>query len=158
MSTRDWLKNSRGEWYVLAQTFLMALAFVAPRLDGASPSLGSSSGIAGTALCAAGFIFVVLGSVGLGRSLSPFPRPKESGRLVETGVFSLVRHPIYTGLSLLALGWTVLWMSAAALLATVALFALFDVKARREERWLQEKFDSYGAYKARVRKLVPFVY
>jgi protein-S-isoprenylcysteine O-methyltransferase Ste14 len=45
-----------------------------------------------------------------------------------------------------------------ALVATAALFVLLDMKSRREERWLQEKFDNYGRYKMRVRRLIPFVY
>ena len=49
-------------------------------------------------------------------------------------------------------------MSLAAFATTVALFIFFDMKSRREERWLQEKFDGYGRYKMRVRKLVPFIY
>jgi protein-S-isoprenylcysteine O-methyltransferase Ste14 len=39
-----------------------------------------------------------------------------------------------------------------------ALFVLFDVKSRREERWLVQKFPEYRDYQRRVRKLVPFVY
>ena len=39
-----------------------------------------------------------------------------------------------------------------------ALFVLLDVKSRREERWLVEKFPEYPAYQRRVRKLIPFVY
>ena len=38
------------------------------------------------------------------------------------------------------------------------LLAFFDVKSRREERWLTEKFPDYAAYRTRVHKLIPFVY
>ena len=90
----------------------------------------------------------------------PFSVPAAEGatKLVETGVFSLVRHPIYTGLTLVALGWSAIWMSLAVFATTVALFIFFDMKSRRLERWLQEKFGGYGRYKMRVRKLVPFIY
>lgn len=158
MSYRDWVRNSRGEWYVIAQAAIMLLVLSAPHLDGSSPSMSSAATLVGAILCIVGFTFIVLGSLSLGRSLSPFPRPRDEGRLVETGIFSLVRHPIYTGLTVLALGWSAMWTSLAALAATVALFAFFDLKARREERWLQEKFEGYGRYKSRVRKLVPFIY
>lgn len=158
MTARDWMRNTRGEWYVVAQAAIMLLVLLAPRLDGISPSFGSAATLAGTIPCLVGLAFVVLASVSLGRSLSPFPRPRDEGRLVETGVFSLVRHPIYAGLTCVALGWSVMWMSLAALAATVVLFAFFDSKSRREERWLQEKFAGYGQYRARVKKLVPFVY
>lgn len=158
MSYRDWVRNSRGEWYVIAQAAIMLLVLCAPRLGGSSPSMSSAATLIGAILCIVGFTFVTLGSLSLGRSLSPFPRPRDEGRLVETGIFSLVRHPIYTGLTILALGWSTMWMSLAALAATVALFAFFDLKSQREERWLQEKFEGYGRYKSRVRKLVPFIY
>ncbi len=158
MSARDWIRNARGEWYVLAQAALMILVLFAPGFDGASPSMRAGRILVAAILFAVGFVFAILGSISLGRSLSTFPRPRDESSLVETGVFSLVRHPIYTGLSLLALGWSVLWMSVAALVATVILFVFFDAKSRREERWLQEKFDGYGRYKARVRKLIPFIY
>lgn len=158
MSYRDWVRNSRGEWYVIAQAAIMLLVLFAPRFDGTSPSMSDPVTSVGAILCLVGFAFAVLGSWSLGRSLSPFPRPRDEGRLVEKGVFSLVRHPIYTGLTVLALGWSAMWMSLAALAATVALFAFFDLKSRREERWLQEKFEDYGRYKTRVRKLAPFIY
>ncbi len=158
MTACDWMRNTRGEWYVVAQAAIMLLVLLAPRLDGTSPSFGSAATLAGTTLCLVGLAFVVLASVSLGRSLSPFPRPRDEGRLVETGVFSFVRHPIYAGLTCVALGWSVIWMSLAALAATVVLFAFFDLKSRREERWLQEKFAGYSQYRTRVKKLVPFVY
>ena len=37
-------------------------------------------------------------------------------------------------------------------------FVLLDVKSRREEKWLAEKFPTYAAYARRVRNLVPFLY
>jgi len=49
------------------------------------------------------------------------------------------------------MGW--LTLAYAALLSV-----LFDAKARREERWLVEKFPSHADYQRRVRTLVPFVY
>ena len=69
-----------------------------------------------------------------------------------------MRHPIYSGLSLAAFGWSLIWNSIAALVATLLLLAFFDIKARREERWLEEKFTGYAAYRSRVKKLIPFVY
>ena len=162
MSARDWLRNTRGEWYVLGQGALAVLVLLAPIIDGKARSSypdGVTATVAiGCILIALGFAFAALGALGLGRHVSPFPRPKHDAQLVETGVFAVVRHPIYTGLSLLALGYSLLWASVAALVATVALIIFLDMKSRREERWLEEKFDAYARYKARVRRLVPLIY
>ena len=158
MRTSDWLRNARGEWFVLAQTALMLAVLVAPKLDGRKAFRSGISGATGGLLCMVGLGFAVLGSIALGRNLSPFPKPKEKGTLVESGIFSVVRHPIYSGLSLAAAGWSLIWNSIAALVATLLLLTFFDIKARREERWLEEKFPGYSAYKSRVKKFIPFVY
>jgi protein-S-isoprenylcysteine O-methyltransferase Ste14 len=153
LSSNDWLRNARGEWFVIAQAVLMLAVVAAPKLDGRSISGAGITEAAGGLLCLVG-----LGSMALGRNLSPFPKPKEKGTLVESGIFSIVRHPIYSGFSLFAFGWSLVWNSIATLIAALVLLAFFDIKARREERWLEEKFAGYAAYKSRVKKLIPFVY
>jgi protein-S-isoprenylcysteine O-methyltransferase Ste14 len=156
MSRQDWLTNRRGEWYVLAQLVLMVTALLAPILDGRLVS-----GIplaAGAALCLTGLAFVVIGSIRLGSNLSPFPKPRDDGRLVREGIFSLVRHPIYSGFIFLTLGWSLVWRSLAAFIGALILLAFFDLKARREERWLETTFAEYAEYRRRVKKLIPFVY
>lgn len=159
MSATDWLRNERGEWYVAAQAGLMVAVLAAPMLDSrASASWSDINVITGGIFVILGLAFAILGSVGLGRNLSPFPKPKDTSSLVETGVFAIVRHPIYTGITLCAVGWSLVSHSVAAFVAALALLAFFDFKARREERWLQAKFSNYEAYRARVKKLIPFVY
>jgi protein-S-isoprenylcysteine O-methyltransferase Ste14 len=158
MSARDWLRNARGEWYVLGQGVLVGAVLIAPALDRGYRWSGVS-GALGAALGLAGIGGVVLGVVGLGwRNVSPFPKPRDGGGLVDRGAFSIVRHPIYSGLSLAALGWSVMWSSLPAFVLAIALLGFFDIKARREERWLTEKFPRYEAYRSRVKKLIPFVY
>jgi len=158
MSTRAWLHNARGEWFVVAQGTLMLAVGAAPKVEGRSLAWSWVTGGAGGLLCIIGLALVVLGSLALGRNLSPFPKPKDDGTLTENGVFSIVRHPISSWFSLAALGWSLIWNSLGAVAATVVLWVLFDVKARREEHWLEEKFDNYAAYKSRVKKLIPFIY
>jgi protein-S-isoprenylcysteine O-methyltransferase Ste14 len=158
MSNNTWLHNSRGEWYAIGQAVLISAVLFAPRLDGRAPAWFDIAVIAGGALCIVGLGFIVLGSIGLGRNLSPFPKPKDNSTLVKSGIFSIVRHPIYSGFIFLAFGWSLIWGSVAAFVAALVLWIFFDLKARREERWLEAKFSDYTAYKQRVKKLIPFVY
>lgn len=158
MSAQDWIRNTRGEWYVLAQGLLVLFVLLAPAIDGRSPDSAATTTIVGSILCVIGLALAAFGARSLGTGVSPFPRPKDDTHLVETGVYAIVRHPIYTGLTLFSLGYGLIWTSMVALVATAALFVLLDMKSRREERWLQEKFDNYGRYKMRVRRLIPFVY
>jgi protein-S-isoprenylcysteine O-methyltransferase Ste14 len=159
MNRNDWLQNSRGEWYVIGQAVLIAAVLFAPKLDGRAASWLDIAVIGGAALCIIGLGFVVLGSFGLGRSnLSAFPKPRDNSTLVTSGIFSIVRHPIYSGFIFLSFGWSLIWGSVAAFVAALALVIFFDLKARREERWLEAKFSGYAAYKQRIKKLIPFVY
>jgi protein-S-isoprenylcysteine O-methyltransferase Ste14 len=48
--------------------------------------------------------------------------------------------------------------SLLAMLLTGVLLIFFDIKSRREEKWLQDKYSNYTAYQKRVRKLIPFIY
>ena len=63
--------------FVAAQTALLGAVFAAPRGRALAPRLG-------TALVAAGAALAAGGLVGLGRSLTPFPEPREDG-LVHRG-------------------------------------------------------------------------
>ena len=49
-------------------------------------------------------------------------------------------------------------MSVAAGVATLALAVTLDLKRRREELWLAERFEGYAAYRQRTKALIPFLY
>ncbi|MBI3746105.1 MAG: isoprenylcysteine carboxylmethyltransferase family protein [Chloroflexi bacterium] len=116
--------------------------------------------VVGFALIAAGGLLAVSASLALqGQdALTAVPRPRDEARLVEGGVYGLVRHPIYGGLILGGLGWSLARSSVVAFLGSVALLVFFDLKRRREEAWLEEGFAGYSAYKARTRRLIPWLY
>ena len=57
-----------------------------------------------------------------------------------------------------ALGWGLLSASPMTLASALLLLAFFDLKSRREEAWLGERFDGYAAYRRRTRRLIPWIY
>jgi len=156
------MKGTRGEWLVVAQIVLMVLVFCGPRTAGGRPAWplphSGAGTIVGVALMVAGGALFVAGLVRLGRGVTPRPYPKEGAEFVRTGAYALVRHPMYAGGLILALGWAIHVESGLTLGYVVALFVLLDVKSRWEEKWLAERFPEYGTYQQRVRKLIPFVY
>jgi len=77
---------------------------------------------------------------------------------VETGLYAWVRHPIYCGLILAALGWALFVQGWLTLVWAGLLLVFFDIKSRREEAWLMARFPGYAAYRQRVRKLIPYLY
>ena len=151
---RVWWKGERGEWLVVGQVVLMTLVFLGPRtLSGGSASPVFRSGVpwyAGAALVAGGTALFLAGLIRLGPALTPLPLPKDEARLAQTGPFALVRHPMYSGGLAVAAGIALLTVGWLTWIYTAALFLLLDVKSRREERWLAEKFPEYRAYRRRV--------
>jgi protein-S-isoprenylcysteine O-methyltransferase Ste14 len=65
---------------------------------------------------------------------------------------------MYCGTILAAIGWALVARGWLTLGLALVGFVFVDLKARREEQWLLEKFPSYADYRRRVRKLIPFVY
>ncbi len=112
--------GKRGEGWFLIQLVLFALIVAAARI-GTWPAPVWLR-LFGALILAAGGAFGTLGLLTLGRNLSPFPKPIEGGRLVTTGVYSIVRHPIYTGLILGTLGWSLLMSAPVGVVLVVALF------------------------------------
>jgi protein-S-isoprenylcysteine O-methyltransferase Ste14 len=94
----------------------------------------------------------------LGRNWSGVVQLKQDHELIVRGPYSIVRHPIYTGLLLAFLGSALAIGEWRGLLATTIVAGSFWRKLRLEERWLCELFgEQYRAYMQRVKALVPCV-
>ena len=151
--------GARGGGWVVLQFVLIAaiigLGLLAPGWpDGARWWLKG----AGALLLFCGALVIAKAGRALGSGFTPFPKPTESGALVETGPYAVVRHPVYSGGILIAAGISVA-LSPWALVATAALAVVWALKARVEERFLRERYPAYAAYRERVRhRLIPYVY
>ena len=147
----------RGGLWVLGQGVLLCAVIAGGILcHGQWHSLWLTFG--GVALLLIASICGLAGTISLGRNLTPFPKPTANARLVRTGIYGLIRHPLYTAVFCGSVGWALVWQSWPALLAGLALAPLFDGKARREEQWLQQQFPEYSDYKRQVRRFVPWIY
>lgn len=148
-----------GGWVGLQVVFFCAAVATgvlgAPRPAAARPwlaALGGAAVLAGSGL-------LLSGSVGLGRQLTPFPKPISDGALKRNGVYGMVRHPIYGGVLVMILGWSLL--SSPLVLLPLGLAAAFlDAKSRREEAWLMELHpEDYAAYQSQVpRRFLPWLW
>lgn len=85
----------------------------------------------------------------MGKSLSPFPRPRRDAELVVSGPYRFLRHPIYVGGVLFFVGLSLVF-SVYALALTAVLAAFWVAKARVEERHLSERFPGYADYRRRT--------
>jgi protein-S-isoprenylcysteine O-methyltransferase Ste14 len=109
-------------------------------------------------LCAALWLFR-RSHVDLGGNWSATLKLRERHALIKTGVYRLVRHPMYSSFFLLGLAQMMLlpnWLAGAAGLVGVGI--LFAFRILREERMMIGYFgDEYRAYMARTKRIIPWV-
>jgi protein-S-isoprenylcysteine O-methyltransferase Ste14 len=93
-----------------------------------------------------------------GRQFTTMPRPRANAQLLDDGPYGLIRHPMYGGIVIASFGAALVTASPMTLFFSVLALVFFSVKSRREEAWLEELFPDYPAYRARTRRLIPFLY
>ena len=107
----------------------------------------------------AGISFTWWGRLHLGKFWSNTITHKEDHRVVDTGPYGIVRHPIYTGLiaGMLATGIAV--GTVTAILGAILISLGMWQKGRMEEVFLSKELgeDAYGAYCRRVPMIIPFL-
>ncbi len=137
------------------QFVLLGVLLTAPRLPDPYGALTPFISLLGLTLMAVAGAILLVSFVALGNSLTASPLPKQRGKLVTTGLYSYVRHPIYSGLLLLSLGvvldagW---WPQAVVALM---LFLLLRIKAQFEETLLRKAYPRYAAYAAKTPMFFP---
>jgi protein-S-isoprenylcysteine O-methyltransferase Ste14 len=115
--------------------------------------------LAGFAVAAAGLLIIVaaiLTHMAVNRSLvnvSPEPNPRRG--LVSTGIYTRVRHPIYTGVILTAAGMAITHGHTVSVVIAALLGAFFTYKSMFEERWLRRVYPEYSAYQQRSGRFMP---
>jgi protein-S-isoprenylcysteine O-methyltransferase Ste14 len=141
--------------YVIAQFVLLADLIVAPAATDCWGDLHDTFAVIGLVLFTLGVLLVFGSGIGLGKSLTAIPLPKDSGQLVVTGFYKWLRHPIYSGLITLSLGivlvngyWpqAIIWFVLALVLAR---------KSRFEEHFLLQKYPEYSSYKQKTGGFLP---
>jgi protein-S-isoprenylcysteine O-methyltransferase Ste14 len=87
-----------------------------------------------------------------------FEEHRDPPRVIDTGVFSLIRHPLYSSALIIYVGFFLTTLSLFSLLLFLCIFLFYDVIARFEEKKLQEAFgEDYVSYKKKTTKWFPKV-
>jgi protein-S-isoprenylcysteine O-methyltransferase Ste14 len=138
----------------------VALLFFGRRLTGDGAKLWSAPlefkwGL--FALTMTGFALCWWARLHLGRLWSGAVTLKADHRIVDTGPYRWVRHPIYTGLILAAAATATLQATAVSFAGLAVIVPGLWIKARLEERFLRAELgaDAYDAYARRTGMLFP---
>jgi 2-amino-4-hydroxy-6-hydroxymethyldihydropteridine diphosphokinase len=154
---RQWTEAAGTTPAILVAVQVVALAIfgVVVVATGSLPDDGWRT-VIGAIVALGGIAVGVWGSFRLGAALTPSPNPRPGTRLVESGPYRWIRHPIYLGVCLSLVGTAVFFGSVAALVLALALGVFFWFKAGYEESLLRLGVPGYPAYMRRVRgRLLP---
>jgi protein-S-isoprenylcysteine O-methyltransferase Ste14 len=118
------------------------------------PAIGWVSGI----LFASGLLVFALALWTMkGPTFTVMPEPKAGGQLVTSGIYGVVRHPMYLAVLLCAisagLAYGVYWKWACCGILLLVLW----LKLQREERMLLQRYAGYAAYSRRTKALLPWL-
>ena len=123
-------------------------------------SLALQLALSGCLLAIAGAALVLRSRAELGSAWSLVPKAGQGTGLVTTGPYRLVRHPIYLGLALLAMGQALAFSSwLACLIVLVGIVPTFAWRAQAEEALLSQTFgESYAMYRKQTRMIIPHLF
>jgi protein-S-isoprenylcysteine O-methyltransferase Ste14 len=140
-----------------AQSALLVLFTAGYFFDPADP-LFRSRGVAGLglAICAAGLLLMFAALASLRDVVQVEPEPRAGGYLVTRGVYSRLRHPIYTAILILVIGLFLRKPTLLVLIGGLAVMVFLAVKVRFEEQLLVARYPDYAAYRRRAWGLVPW--
>jgi protein-S-isoprenylcysteine O-methyltransferase Ste14 len=148
------IRKSDGLWpraAALLGGFLMMGLLLLPR----QPELPLAAKALSSILMIVGNAAVVVILSRLGRSFSILP---EARRLVTTGPYRLVRHPLYLAEAVATIGIFIQYLSIWAALLVIAQFAFQLIRMECEEQVLRKAFPDYEAYSRRIARIIPGIY
>lgn len=114
--------------------------------------------VVGLALTAAGILFAIWARFVLGKNWSGTVTVKQNHELIRTGPYRFVRHPIYSGLLLAALGTAMIHGRVRDFVGFGLAFLGWWLKTRTEEKFMVELFDGeYLKYRKQVKGFIPYI-
>jgi protein-S-isoprenylcysteine O-methyltransferase Ste14 len=164
VATRRLKVARRGRCPVATASMAAFCALMYPLLLSGIGFVKSAGSAVFTLAAVAGLAFFLLGTLiniaarfQLGTGWSDGITVYEGHRLVGTGLYGLVRHPLYASLILMLLGVGFIYVNALVLALTSLVFVpMMIYRARREEETLQGELEGYGDYRKRVPMFLPF--
>lgn len=115
-------------------------------------------GYTGLAISAIGAIIACISRYTLGKNWSLSVQRKENHQLIQSGIYKVIRHPIYTGLLLLFTGNALIVGNYRAIVAVLIVFVSLWLKLKKEEKWLMKTFGTkYTDYKNQTKAIIPYL-
>ncbi len=152
-------KEGGGRAPVVANLSASGLFFLSLLLFSGSSeaSMALPLALPGCLLALAGAALVIRSRAELGPAWSFVPKADQGTGPVTTGPYRVVRHPIYLGLALLAMGEALAFGSwPAVMIVLCGVIPTFAWRAHAEEKLLGQTFgESYALYRKQTKMIIP---
>ena len=147
-SKQGLFNNSKGEWYLFSQIFLILLHLIPPypKIKHIAFPINIFCIILGLAISIIGLLIVIKAFIDLGENLTPLPYPINESSLIKINSYQNVRHPLYKGLLFISFGISIFSLSLIHLSLLISLAYSLKIKALKEEEELKIKFPEYKKY------------
>lgn len=84
---------------------------------------------------------------------------QENQKIIDTGLYGIVRHPMYTATILMFLSIPLILGSLQSFIIFLLYPVIIVMRLRNEEKFLENNLDGYSQYKNKVRyRLIPFIW
>lgn len=112
--------------------------------------------ILGTAAITSGCVINIHGRLNLGRNWANHIKIYSGHTLIQTGMYKLVRHPLYASIILMFYGASLVYRNAISFAAVTLIFIPFMYyRAKQEEKLLLQNFSEYESYKNKTGMFIP---
>ena len=140
--------NSKGEWYLFSQIFLILLHLIPPypKIKYTAFSINNVGITIGFAISILGLFTIIKAFIDLGENLTPLPYPMNESSLIKNNSYQNARHPLYKGLIFTSLGICIFSLSLIHFTLLISLTYILKTKALKEEEKLKTKFPEYKKY------------
>ena len=164
--TRGWLRGSWHSIFYLIGSLLMVNFRFLSRLGVPTGTFAkilfqhtSLQNVTVVILLIAGLIVAILARRTLAGNWSGAVALKEDHKLITTGLYQYVRHPIYTGMLLMIIGTALSLGTLGAMIGFLIILLGVLLKLNEEEALMTEYFaQEYKSYKKRTKTLIPFIW
>jgi protein-S-isoprenylcysteine O-methyltransferase Ste14 len=114
--------------------------------------------VTGFLVLAAGVLLRVVAFITLGSNFSVAVKFSDRSRLVVSGIYRYIRHPLYLALILISSSGCFVFSCRYAWILFLLCLGGIILRIRKEETLLGKQYPEYAEYAGKTRKLIPFIY
>lgn len=152
--------RKKGRKYIYVQFVILLILLLSVYIEKRYLSIVISNiyEISGWFILILGIVILFFSIFNFAQIITPNPVPREKAVLRTPGIYSLIRHPMYLSIILIATGYVMMNSCLMSFTVVILLLIFFIKKIKLEETILKIRFPSYTKYISKTKKLIPFIY